>query len=503
MDTLNAMASGFEVALSWHNLLYCLIGVLVGNIVGVLPGLGPTATISLLLPFAFTLPPESSIIMMAGIYYGAMYGGSITSTLLDLPGEAASVVTTFDGYQMTKQGRAGIALGIAAIGSFVAGTLAVIGLSFLAPGLANFAVKFGAPEYAVLTSLGILLVAYLGTKSFLKSAVCAAFGLLLATIGQDPITGSIRLTFGSNHLLGGIDFAAMAMGVFGVGEILYNLEHLSKGTLKQTKVGRVWPTVKDFAQAKWAIVRGSVIGFFVGILPGGGLDHRDGRLVRRGEKGVEDAGALRQRRHRGRRGTGVGEQRGGRRGVYPAADAGHPVGRGHGAHLRHAAAERHHAGTAADRRASGPVLGRRVVDVHRQRAPAAAEPAVRRPVHPAAAGAEQHSDGVRGRADAHRRLQPGQRQLQHGRRVVLRSIGLSDAKSGLRPGADGAGVRARQDSGGRVPPIAYHVQRRLRHLRDASAVRRPARADGAGRAIRRGESAVEGAAAQRRPGVKG
>lgn len=270
MDTINAMLSGFEVALTWQNLLYCLIGVVVGNVIGVLPGLGPTATISLLLPFAFTLSPESAIIMMAGIYYGAMYGGSITSTLLDLPGEAASVVTTFDGYQMTKQGRAGIALGIAAIGSFVAGTFAIIGLSFLAPGLSSFAVKFGAPEYAVLTALGILLVAYLGTKSFLKSALCAAFGLLLATIGQDPITGSIRLTFGSSHLLGGLDFAALAMGVFGVGEILYNLEHLSKGTLEQTKVGRIWPTVKDFAEAKWAIVRGSVIGFLVGILPGGG-----------------------------------------------------------------------------------------------------------------------------------------------------------------------------------------------------------------------------------------
>ncbi|GAA3400207.1 tripartite tricarboxylate transporter permease [Paenibacillus hodogayensis] len=270
MDTLDAMLSGFQVALSWHNLLYCLIGVLVGNMIGVLPGLGPTATISLLLPFSFTLPPESSIIMMAGIYYGAMYGGSITSTLLDLPGEAASVVTTFDGYQMTKQGRAGIALGIAAIGSFIAGTFSVLGLSFLAPGLANFAVRFGAPEYTVLTSLGILLVAYLGTKSFVKSAVCAAFGLLIATIGQDPITGSIRLTFGSNDLLGGIDFAAMAMGVFGVGEILHNLEKLSQGNAVMTKVGRIWPTVKDFSQAKWAIVRGSIIGFTVGILPGGG-----------------------------------------------------------------------------------------------------------------------------------------------------------------------------------------------------------------------------------------
>jgi putative tricarboxylic transport membrane protein len=250
--------------------MYCLIGVLLGNIIGVLPGLGPTATISLLLPFAFTLPPESSIIMMAGIYYGAMYGGSITSTLLDLPGEAASVVTTFDGYQMTKQGRAGIALGIAAIGSFVAGTFSVIGLSFLAPELANFAVRFGAPEYTVLTTMGILLVAYLGTKSFVKSVICAALGLLLATVGQDPISGSIRLTFGSNNLLGGLDFAAMAMGVFGVGEILYNLENMSKGTLVSTKVGRIWPTIKDFSQAKWAIVRGSVIGFVVGILPGGG-----------------------------------------------------------------------------------------------------------------------------------------------------------------------------------------------------------------------------------------
>ncbi|MEK3724474.1 tripartite tricarboxylate transporter permease [Paenibacillus sp. FSL H8-0034] len=270
MSTIDAMLSGFQLALSGHNLIYCLIGVLLGNIIGVLPGLGPTATISLLLPFAFTLPPESSIIMMAGIYYGAMYGGSITSTLLDLPGEAASVVTTFDGYQMTKQGRAGIALGIAAIGSFIAGTFAVIGLSFLAPGLANFAVRFGAPEYTVLTSLGILLVAYLGTKSFVKSVICAALGLLIATIGQDPITGSIRLNFGTNHLLGGIDFAAMAMGVFGVGEILHNLEKLSKGTIVTTKVGRIWPTLKDFSQAKWAIVRGTVIGFMIGLLPGGG-----------------------------------------------------------------------------------------------------------------------------------------------------------------------------------------------------------------------------------------
>ncbi|MFC5703731.1 tripartite tricarboxylate transporter permease [Cohnella faecalis] len=270
MSDFQALLSGFEVALSGTNLLYCVLGVVLGNLVGVLPGLGPTATIALLLPFAFTLPPETGLIMMAGIYYGAMYGGSITSILLDLPGEAATVVTTLDGYQMTRQGRAGVALGIAAIGSFAAGTFALLGLQFLAPGLAEFAVRFGAPEYTVLTALGIVLVAYLGSKAFVKSAICAAFGLILAVVGQDPMTGTVRFTFGSTDLLGGFDFAAIAMGVFGIGEILYSLENLSKENALPGRIGRLWPSVKDFAQAKWAIVRGSVTGFFIGILPGGG-----------------------------------------------------------------------------------------------------------------------------------------------------------------------------------------------------------------------------------------
>lgn len=270
MDILASLQSGFMVALSFTNLWYCFIGVLIGTIVGVLPGLGPVATIALLLPITYNIPPEAAIIMLAGIYYGAMYGGSITSILLDLPGEAASVVTTFDGYQMAKQGRAGAALGISTIGSFVAGTVAVIGLSLFAPTLADWAVRFGPPEYTALTAFGILLVAYLGTKSFVKSIISASFGLLFACVGQDPITGSMRFTFGSLDLMNGLEFAAMAMGLFGIAEILHNLEDKENATIVQRKLTNIWPTLRDLSESKWAILRGSVIGFFVGILPGGG-----------------------------------------------------------------------------------------------------------------------------------------------------------------------------------------------------------------------------------------
>lgn len=270
MGIFESMVSGFQIALTMDNLLYCFIGVLVGTMVGVLPGLGPVATIALLLPYTYDLPPETSIIMLAGIYYGAMYGGSITSILLDLPGEASSVVTTFDGYQMAKKGRAGAALGISAIGSFIAGTVAVIGLSFLAPILARFAIQFGPPEYTMLAVLGILLVAYLSTKSVLKSIISAGFGLLLACIGTDPISGTERFTFGSEFLLDGLDFSAIAMGLFGVGEILYNMEQKEKAAIITNKITGVWPTLKDWSRSKWAITRGSLIGFFIGVLPGGG-----------------------------------------------------------------------------------------------------------------------------------------------------------------------------------------------------------------------------------------
>ncbi|WP_309232827.1 tripartite tricarboxylate transporter permease [Blastococcus sp. TML/C7B] len=244
--------------------------MLIGTVIGVLPGLGPTATIALLLPLTYEIEPATAVIMLAGIYYGSMYGGTITSVLLRLPGEAASVVTVFDGHQMAMQGRAGPALGIAAVGSFIGGTVSVIGLILLAPPLADLAVEFGPPEYVALTAFGILLVTYLGTKHPVKALCMAALGLLLATIGQDAITGTTRFTFDQVELFDGLDFVAVAMGLFGVGEILYNLEQTEKAEQIKTRIKNIWPSRRDFRDSSGAIGRGSVLGFVLGVLPGGG-----------------------------------------------------------------------------------------------------------------------------------------------------------------------------------------------------------------------------------------
>ncbi|MBP1712183.1 MAG: hypothetical protein H6Q42_386 [Deltaproteobacteria bacterium] len=270
MEQISGLLYGFSVALTWSNLFFCFLGALVGTLVGVLPGLGPAATVALLLPITFKLQPVSAIIMLAGIFYGAMYGGSTTSILLNIPGEAASVVTCLDGYQMARKGRAGPALAIAAIGSFIAGTIGVIGLNFLAPPLADFAVRFGPPEYFTLTLFGLFLAAYLASTSMVKGLIMVCLGLLLDMIGIDPIAGIPRFTFGILPLQEGLDFVPLAMGLFGIAEILINTERAMKTELVTRKVGRIWLSMQDWAEAKWATVRGSVIGFFVGLLPGGG-----------------------------------------------------------------------------------------------------------------------------------------------------------------------------------------------------------------------------------------
>lgn len=267
---LTAFLDGFAVVTEPKNLLYCLVGVLIGMIIGVLPGLGPAATIAILLPITYTIDPVSAIIMLAGIYYGAQYGGTITSVLLRLPGEASSVVTVFDGFALAKQGKAGTALGIAAIGSFVGATISIIGLTLLAPAVASVALDFGPPEYAALALLGVLLVATIGSGNHLKALIAGAVGLLLATVGRDSFTGASRFTFDSLQLADGIDFVVVAMGLFGVGEILYNLEQRHGKRQEPATVGNVWPSRKDLKQSAGAIGRGSVIGFALGVLPGGG-----------------------------------------------------------------------------------------------------------------------------------------------------------------------------------------------------------------------------------------
>ncbi len=269
MDTLHAILGGFAVSLAPARIFFCFLGAVLGTIVGVLPGLGPSATIALLLPVTYRLDTVSAIIMMAGIYYGSQYGGSTTSILVRIPGESSSMVTCIDGYEMTKQGRAGPALAIAAIGSFIAGTLSVVGLMLIAPPLGRFALAFGPAEYFSLMVLGLTLVAYLGGESLLKALIMAAVGLLLATVGQDPVAGVERYTFDILVLRDGIGLVPVFMGMFGIAEVLATMEQPPDQQRLVTPKGLL-PTRRDLCDSGWPIARGTVVGFLLGVLPGGG-----------------------------------------------------------------------------------------------------------------------------------------------------------------------------------------------------------------------------------------
>ena len=270
MDILYSLGQGFQIAFLPANLAFCFVGTLMGTLIGVLPGIGPVATISILIPVTMGMPPVSAMIMLAGIYYGAMYGGSTTSILLNIPGEAASVVTCLDGYKMARQGRAGAALGISAMGSFIAGTLGVVGLSLLAPPLAAFALKFGPSEYFALILLGLMMAVYLSEGSVVKGLIMAATGLILGMVGLDPVQGAERFTFGVSKLTDGLDFVVVAMGLFGVAEVLSNIEAPEVRDIFQTALKGLLPTREDWRRCWASVARGSLLGFFIGILPGGG-----------------------------------------------------------------------------------------------------------------------------------------------------------------------------------------------------------------------------------------
>jgi putative tricarboxylic transport membrane protein len=272
MTSLDQLLAGFEAALTPTNLLWLLVGCTLGTLVGILPGLGPPATISILLPLATGFDPATGLIMMAGIYYGAKYGGSTTSILLNIPGESASVVTCIDGYAMAKQGRAGPALGIAAIASFIAGTIGVIGLTFLAPVVAGLAVDFGPPEYSALMAFALILVIMLAGESILKGFIAMFGGLFLATIGIDLFSGQQRFTGGRIELANGVEFIALSVGVFAVGEVLANIEKESGRQIFQVPRGlrNLLPSGADLMRSRLAILQGSVTGFFIGVLPGAG-----------------------------------------------------------------------------------------------------------------------------------------------------------------------------------------------------------------------------------------
>ncbi|MHB1131427.1 MAG: tripartite tricarboxylate transporter permease [Chloroflexota bacterium] len=270
MDVLGSLLGGFAIALTPENLLYCAMGVVLGTLIGVLPGIGPVAGIGVLIPLTFGMDAVGALIMLAGIFYGSMYGGSTTSILINVPGEAASVVTSLEGYQMAKKGRAGAALGIAAIGSFVAGTVSIVGLMLAAPMLVTVALSFGPHEYFTLMLLGMTMVAYLGSRSLTKALAMAVFGLLLSTVGQDPVLGARRFTFERLELIDGISFVPAVIGLFAIGEILYNLQHTKSAQIVDSKIGSVWPTRNDISRSSAPILRGSVVGFLLGVLPGAG-----------------------------------------------------------------------------------------------------------------------------------------------------------------------------------------------------------------------------------------
>lgn len=272
MEPLSNLLTGLHIALQPLNFLCCFIGVFLGTLLGVLPGIGPLAGIALLLPLTYGLTPTAAIILLAGVYYGCQYGGSTTSILVNVPGEVSSIVTCLDGHQMAKQGRAGPALGIAAFGSFIAGTLGVIGLMLVSVPIAKITIKFGPPEFFSVMVLGIVMLTSISRGSTTKGLVMATVGFMLSFIGIDFVSGRERLTFGSTHLLSGIELAPLAIGLFGVSEVLINMEKSVAVTVVQLKekIKGYLPTPKDWRLSLGPILRGTILGFITGTIPGGG-----------------------------------------------------------------------------------------------------------------------------------------------------------------------------------------------------------------------------------------
>ncbi len=269
-EFLANLATGFGVALLPANLAFCFVGALLGTLIGVLPGLGPVATIAMLLPITFGMEPTSALIMLAGIYYGAQYGGSTTAILINLPGESSSVITAIDGYQMARQGRAGAALGIAALGSFVAGCIATLIIALLGPGLAKLATNFASPEYFCLMLLGLIAAVSISRGSILKAVAMIVLGMLLGLIGTDVQSGRERLTFGVMELSDGLDFVPLALGLFGLSEIILNLVNPEQRQVGAIKVDKIWPGRADLRASRGPVLRGTLLGSVLGVLPGGG-----------------------------------------------------------------------------------------------------------------------------------------------------------------------------------------------------------------------------------------
>jgi hypothetical protein len=488
MDLINNLALGFGVAFTFQNLIYAFIGCLLGTLIGVLPGIGPLATIAMLLPATYGLPPVAALIMLAGIYYGAQYGGSTTAILVNLPGESSSVVTVIDGYQMARKGRAGPALAAAGLGSFFAGCVGTLILAGFAAPLTELALEFGPAEYFSLMIVGLIGAVVLASGSLLKALAMIVLGLLLGLVGTDVNSGVARYSFDIPELTDGISFLAIAMGVFGYGEIIQNLSHPDeKREVFTGKVNGIMPTAEDFKNMIPAVLRGTALGSALGILPGGGalLSAFTAYTIEKKTKLKPGEVPFGQGNIRGVAAPRVGQQRWFANLLHPAADAGHSAQRRDGADGRCHDHPQHPAGPAGHDQQPRTVLGPDRLDVDWQPDAGGAEPAADRHLDQAADRALQVAVPGHRAVLCHRRVLDQQQQFRHLDGGAVRADRLRLHQARLRTCAAAPGPDPGPDDGGISAPCTVDLAWRLVGVRHPSAVRQPA---GSGR-----DPAVRGA----------
>ncbi len=461
MELLNHLALGFGVALTPVNLLYALIGSLLGTLIGVLPGIGPVATIAMLLPTTYALQPVSALIMLAGIYYGAQYGGSTTSILLNMPGETSSAVTCLDGHQMALQGQAGAALATAALASFFAGTVATVFIATVAVPLSELALKFGPAEYFSLMVLGLIGAVVLAHGSLLKAIAMIVLGLLLGIVGTDVNSGAARFAFGIPELTDGIGVVSVAMGLFGFAEIITNLEHNGKREIVTSKVSRLWITKAQFKKIWPAVLRGTGLGSFLGLLPGGGAMLSSFASYALEKKVADDPSEFGKGAIQGVAGPESANNAGAQSSFIPLLTLGIPENAVMALMVGAMTIHNIQPGPAGDDVEPGAVLGADRVDVDRQPDAGRAQPAADRHLDQAAAGALPRALPRHPAVLRDRRLHDQQHQFRRDADRRLRAARRHLRQARMRAGAAAAGVRAGPDDGGEPPP------------RDAALARRP------------------------------
>ncbi len=452
MELFQQLIFGFGVALSFQNLLYCFIGVLVGTLIGVLPGIGPLGTIAILLPITFNVAPVGALIMLAGIYYGAQYGGSTTAILVNLPGETSSVVTCIDGYQMARQGRAGPALAIAAIGSFFAGTVGTLIIALFGPPLADIALQFAAPEYFSLMLMGLVAAAVLAQGDIMKSIAMVALGLLLGIVGRDVNTGVERYSFGITELSDGIGFIVVAVGIFAMGEIIANLGDPEKRTVFNAKVTHLFPTWQDMKQSIGPILRGTAIGSFFGVLPGTGPAIASFSSYMVEKKLAADPSRFGRGAIEGVAGPESANNADAQCKFIPMLTLGLPASGVMALMLGAMTIQGIQPGPRGDDRAAGAVLGPRRQHVDRQPHAGGAQPAADRAVGETSRGAVPAAVSGHHGVLRHRHLQREQLLLRDLSHRPVRRARLRVVEARLPAGAAAARLRARPDDGGKPPP---------------------------------------------------